>query len=162
MNVHPDSASLRDLDALGPERRDEVLDHVAACSRCRDMFMASDPTRVFALLGRRPIPEDVLEDISASVMAGIEAGEPVPANRFAPGKAWAWSAWAAAVILGVALVLVPVKKTPGPETPEVVAEFHARPRATVTVINSPGEARVIDLAIGETQVVMIFDREMDL
>ena len=164
MSVHPDSASLRDLDALDPEHRNEVLDHVAACSRCRDAFTASDPTRVFALLRRQPIPEDVLDDISAGVIAGIDAGVAAPANRFAPGRAWAWSAWAAAVILGVALFLVPGNETPGPETDEgaSIVEVDAAPRATITVIDSPGEAQVVDLALGETQVVMIFDREMDL
>ncbi|MDX1389301.1 MAG: hypothetical protein R3344_08925 [Acidobacteriota bacterium] len=164
MSVHPDGATLRDLDALAPDRRAEVLDHVAACSRCRDAFVADDPARVFALLKRRPIPEAILDEVTAGVIAGIDAGASAPARRFGPGNArvWAWGAVAAAVILAVALVLVPRTESPAPETAVAEAGLDAAPRSTVTVIDSPGDAQLVDLTVGETQVVMIFDREMDL
>ncbi len=164
MSSHPDRASLHDLDTLAPERRDEVLDHVAVCSRCRDAFVAGDPTRVFALLNRRPIPDEVLGEVTAGVMAGIEAGVAAPAHRFGHGRrrVWAWGAVAAAAILAVALVLVPRTEPPVPETHVADAAVNAAPRSTVTVIETPGEAQLVDLTVGETQVVMIFDRDMDL
>jgi hypothetical protein len=36
------------------------------------------------------------------------------------------------------------------------------PGAQVVLLDSPGEAQVMDLTVGETQIVMIFDREFDI
>ena len=157
MSIHPERTTLREIDGLDAQRRDEVLEHVASCSRCRDVFVGEDPTRLFALLGRSPVPEKILDEVTANVMAGIAGGD-VSSIGLTQGRGRGWIALAAAAVLAVALVLIPFGKTPDDEAAGVAAA----PRATVTLIDSPGEAQLVDLAVGETQIVMIFDREMDL
>jgi len=160
---HPVIETLRNLDDLAGAERDSVLDHAAGCERCREVLAAEDPTRIFALLGRRPIPESLLDDLSADVSAAIDAG--VTPRGIGPARrTWAVGAWAAAVLLAIGLVFVTDGEAPRAPFEETVAEVTSMttPRATVAVLESPGEAQVVDLALGETQVVMIFDREMEL
>jgi hypothetical protein len=160
---HPSIETLLNLDELAATERDSVLDHAASCERCRDRLASEDPTRIFALLGRRPIPESLLDDLSASVSSSIDAGE-TPRGIGVSHRRWAVGAWAAAVLLAIGLVFVTDGEAPPDTVEEIVADVKVKttPRATVAVLESPGEAQVVDLALGETQVVMIFDREMEL
>ena len=45
---------------------------------------------------------------------------------------------------------------------EIAEITEIAPGASVALLDTPGEARVIDLTMGEARVVMIFDQELDL
>jgi hypothetical protein len=164
VSEHPAIETLRNLDDLSADERETVLDHAAVCERCRETLASEDPTRIFALLRRRRIPERLLDDLSSDISAAIDAGKSaqrIPASR----RSWAVGAWAAAVLLAAGLVLVSDDGAPRAPVDPAVAEVNVKkttPRATVAVLESPGEAQVVDLAVGEIQVVMIFDQEMEL
>lgn len=147
--VHPDLERLAE-GTLGREAREAALDHLVGCADCRRRWLADDPTRAFALLGRAPVPEPVLD----GVVDGVRR-ETAPRRRVAAG------AWAAAILIVATLVGFGLQK----REPVIVAEaleLDARPRGTLALLESPGEAEVVDLAVGENQVVMIFDQEFDL
>ena len=158
MSAHPGPELLLELDGLDTCDRNAVLEHVANCAVCREVVAAEDPSRLFALLARHPIPGDLLDDVSTAVMAGIDSetqAAPAPSRS---RRLWAVGAWAAGILLAAALSLVPrVEEVEPPQGP-----VDSVPRATVMVLESPGQAQVVDLALGETQVVMIFDQELEL
>jgi anti-sigma factor RsiW len=171
VKAHPDPATLARLDDPAFGRRREVLAHLAACSRCRAAWAGPDPSRLFSLLATRPLPAALLDDVSGAVAAGLATG-PAAARRY--GRAWnarAVAALAAAVLLAVAMLFVGGDH---PGSPQPVAQglpaaplppvpgADLSPSATVAVLDSPGHARVIDLTVGKTQLVMIFDGELDL
>ena len=141
---HPDLQRLAD-GTLNGEAREAALDHLVGCSDCRRLWLADDPTRAFALLGRAPIPGPVLD----GVVDGVRRAT-APRRRFAVG------AWAAALVIVATLLGFSLRET---ETP---LELDARPRGTLALLESPGEAEVFDLAVGDRQVVMIFDQEFEL
>jgi hypothetical protein len=137
---------------------DETLAHLRVCGACRAKWLREDPTRVFALLASAPVPEPVLRSVSRQVSAAIDRpvrrSEPVAPIAF-PGVAAA----AAALILALAtgwLALAPSNLS------RPVAGQAAPPHADVELISSPGEGRVVDLTVGDTQVVMIFDPRLEL
>jgi len=147
-----------DLDGLTGECRREALEHLAGCPACRRRVTAADPALVFALLGAAAVPTEVLERLTLAVESGLP---PRPAAR-------GW--WPAAAALAASLLLTAMFGTyvsrlgsPEPATRAGLAaiELPAPPR-TVELISSPGRAEVVDLAVGETRVVMIFDRDLDI
>ncbi len=115
-----------------------------------------DPSRIFARLASRPIERAVLDAVSRNVRLGIlaEAAPRRPARRRGLAAA---AAWAAAAALAGAL-LVPSERPSG----RAAAALPAAGRAEVEVVSSPGTPEVVDLSVGDVQLVMIFDREMDL
>ena len=118
-----------------------------------------DPTLVFARLREIEIPPDLLEAVSRNVNAVLD--REAPRGRWIrPAAAWAAAAaLAIAVLVPAALRPVPlpthVAVVPAPATPEL-------PRAGITSLRTPGPAQVLDLTVGDTQVVMIFDAELSL
>jgi hypothetical protein len=135
---------------------------MATCAECRASAASGDPSALFALLVLREPDDEALEEVSRSVAARVaverrsvldawsERGLP----RFLPA-AIAASAGLAFLLAGL---LGPVP--PGPHAPEF-ASADVR-RADVRLTETVGPAQVVDLTVGNTQVVMIFAAEIDL
>lgn len=154
MSDHPTFESLRRPESLPAESRKAVLDHVAGCARCREVYAGEDPTRLFALLGTRPVAKDLLEEVSAGVMAHLEEARPRGGRFFGWGGLKAAGALAAGVLLvaGLAFLsnLIP---DPGPRVNNVPPEV---PEV------QPAQAKLMELTVGDVQLVMIFDEGLDL
>jgi ferric-dicitrate binding protein FerR (iron transport regulator) len=150
-------------DGLAGAEREEAIEHLRRCEACRTEAASEDPARIFALLAARPIPQEILEQVSTRVAAAVRGAEalrpPVPSRRLRMA-----SAWAAAAALAVALLLPLGGGTGRPSSDDTAAIFApaASPRAGVQVVSSPGVSQVVDLTVGETQLVMIFDAGLDL
>lgn len=156
-----------DWDEADRCQRRVWLEHIATCAACRDEWVAEDGSRLFTLLSTQaaaaelPDEERVLEELTAGVMAGIaDHGPVVPRGR------WTLVRLLAAAVVAAAL-LMPLGvwwNRQAPHLPETVATapLAQLPLADVEVISTPGEARVIDLSVGDTQVVMIFDAALDI
>ena len=116
-----------------------------------------DPTAIFARLREIDIPADLLEAVSLDVSAALD--------REVPRRTWIrpLAAWAAAASLALAL-LVPAARQPHPLPPlaKVVPQTAQPARAGISSLRTPGPAQVLDLTVGGTQVVMIFDAELKL
>ena len=119
-----------------------------------------DPTTIFARLRDVEIPPELLASVSQEVSAALD--------REVPQRTWIRPAvaWAAAAALALA-VLVPAALRPHPTAPPVVAvaapaAAPETPRAGIESLRTPGPAQVLDLTVGDTQVVMIFDAELAL
>ena len=173
MKGHPEASVLQALDRLAGEERRDVLEHVLTCRACRAELARLDPTALFGLLAFQPIPEDALERLSARVAA--ETATTTPARRSV--RRWVAAASIAAALLLAAFLGTRVDGTrPGPigeprwtaaarpgMAPAVVEQdLPALPARGVELLSTPGEAEVVDFAIGEAQVVVIFDRELDI
>ena len=117
-----------------------------------------DPTAIFARLREVEIPAELLASVSDGVAAALD--------EEAPRRLWLrpTAAWAAAAALAAAALLVPAWREPGPAAPVATARSQAvqTPRAGITSLRTPGPAQVLDLTVGDTQVVMIFDAELKL
>ena len=151
------------LDGLADAEREHALEHLGECEACQRETAAGDPTRLFALLATRPVPQAILDEVSGRVAAAVRGEEAVRVRLPSPRLRTA-SAWAAAAALAAALLL-PLAGGPGrtaPEDPAVAFAPAATPRAGVQVVSSPGVSQVVDLTVGETQLVMIFDPGLDL
>jgi len=132
--------------------------HLRACAACRAAWLREEPTRIFSLLSEAPVPQGILEGVSRQVAASIE--RPVrKSGAVAPIAFPGLAAAAAALVLALAtgwLVLAPSS------TSRPVAAQAAPAHADVELLSSPGEGRVVDLTVGDTQVVMIFDPRLEL
>lgn len=166
MSGCPDRATWGDLDRLDRAGRDLALRHALGCAACRETLRSGDPSGLFALLALRPVPVRTLDEVSSRVATAVAtegaATEPARSRRAI------WAGWAAALLLAVVVaqtLSVPVRFPTGDELQEDRASAipaATTPRAGVEVLSSPGTAHVVDLAVGETQVVMIFDEGLDL
>jgi hypothetical protein len=116
-----------------------------------------DPTAIFARLRDVEIPAELLAAVSVGVSEALD--RPVPRHGWLRPAA----AWAAAAALAAA-VLVPAWREPRSLTPvaTVVPQVAEPARAGITSLRTPGPAQVLDLTVGDTQVVMIFDAELSL
>ena len=161
---HPEPQRLADWERLDGGARRPILEHLDACSECRARWLEADPSRLFALLARADLPHAALEALSARVSAATAAPSP-RARR-------AWGALAASLLLALALGAPLLNDDPGPTDPGTVAiaPSPAPPgidrlgpaELGIQLVASPGEAQVVDLHIGEIQVLMIFDEALDL
>lgn len=151
MSRHPE---IEDAAGRGPRDR-ETLDHVRRCPECLRALAGEEPSRLFALLSSRPIDAAILDAVSRGVRREMSSDTAPRRPARSPGLAVA-AAWAAAAALA-GLLLVP------PRPPATRASVD-RPggRAEVALVSSPGTPEVVDLSVGDVQLVMIFDREMDL
>jgi len=165
MSEHLQAHEITGFDGLSDERRDAALEHLGACATCRAGWLAEDGSRVFSLLSLAPIPEDRLEQLSRRVDAALEETAPRVA---AIGGIFRVASIAAslllAVVLGAALwthelpsaALAAADSLAGSEEPEEEI-------AGIRLVGTPGgEARVLDLSIGGTQILMIFDESIQL
>ncbi len=160
MTGHPDP---REFDALSGSERLAALEHLGECAACRRELAAEDPTRLFALLAARAVPPRALDLVFSAVAGAIREGR-APAFRPRSRRLLAASAWAAAAALAAAL-LVPSGGGAGRTavSGDVAALVpRTASRAGVEVVASPGVPQVVDLTVGETQIVMIFDPRIEL
>jgi hypothetical protein len=132
--------------------QDPTLEHVRSCAACRRGFVGDDPSKLFALLALRPIPGKTLERVSSGVTAALDGAErgPGEGRRMVAGLA---AAIVLAALLGGALR--------GPLSPGSEGET-AGERSHVAVLSPAGAAPVVDLTVGDTQVVMIFDERLEI
>jgi hypothetical protein len=148
--------SLRDFDEAGGADRARALEHVAACRACRAAIAASDPSRVFALLALRPIPAAILERATREVLEG--------AGRHRGGFSGRWTAArgakraAAAAVVALALLTGAATWIDRPQAPPP----YAATRANVEVLPATGVSQVVDLTVGDVQVVMVYNGDLQL
>jgi hypothetical protein len=115
------------------------------------------------MLSTREVPEDLLESVSEGVFAAIDSG--IAAR---PGVSRAWNlrvagALAAGILLALGMVFFTGGTSEVGSPVQSVADIvEIAPGASLALLDTPGEARVVDLTMGETRVVMIFDQELDL
>ena len=153
------------------------------CRSCRAILIADRPEALFGLLAQTSIPPAALERLSQNVSSALDAlevghgsgdvGDPQTPSR----RRWLVAlALAASVALAMLIGLPLVRQDVGTEiaeaTPVVVPQVlevlkSIRPAVGgpvrgVELLSSPGEAEVVELAIGDAQVVMIFDKELDI
>ena len=152
----PDGSTLDEFDSLEGDRRRDVLAHVAGCSACRRVLMQENPSRIFALLAFAPVEAVALEAVSAAVSVQLTSGK-------ARHRSWAPVAgWAAAAILAVFAGL----SLWGPLQPSDRGGFETasvlEPRADVHVLSPADPRQIVDLTVGDSQVVMIFDERFRL
>lgn len=162
MKPHPDPEVLAGADRLAPDARMEVLRHLAECSACRGIHVASDPAKLFGLLAARPLPAARLDEVSTRVAAAIDSGARLARSPGGSRGARAVTAVAASLVLAALTLLLTGDRLRGRVAAPVAGFTGITPAASLTLLDSPGEARVMDLTMGDTQVVMIFDRELDL
>ncbi len=148
------------------EARAAATAHVLGCPSCRSAIAEEDPTRLFSLLAARALPEELLDEVSDAVASHVRR-ETAPIRFAAPRiKVAAW--FAAAVVVAVAMLVLTVPRGPvkspaqAPVKKEEAVAGRGVPRAGFELLSPQGDARVVDLTVGDTQVVMIFDKRLDL
>ncbi len=150
MSGHPDIGPLL-TDA---RERTELLRHVAQCATCRERVAREQPARLFAMLALRPLPAESLERLSLGVERVLD-GAGSPRRR---GLRLAAVALAASVALAAGLGALLWRSMP---EPRLAAGTPAPQRATIE-LTAPVSAQMIDLSVGDTQLIMIFDETLDL
>ena len=149
------------FDALLGDRRAAALEHLCECASCRAECLAHSETSVFSLLSRAPLPEERLEQLSARIGTALdELKTPLPRRVFRVASI------AASLLLAAALGAVmwnhevPARGVTFAELDPAGAEEDV---AGIRLVATPGgEAQVMDLSIGETQILMIFDESIEL
>jgi anti-sigma factor RsiW len=162
---HPDLRPLIDGADLERSNREALLAHLEGCAACRAELAAEDPSLLFTLLATEPVPAGVLEQVSERTAAAL-AAERTP--RRLPG--WAWGALAASILtagLFVTYVNRPAVEVPPPLPGPASAQAPPPPPAAIPagmieVLDSPGEANVVEMTVGDVEVVMIFDEELGI
>ena len=141
--------------AKGPARL-AMLQHVRVCDSCRQAAAAQDPSQLFALLALAPMPARLLDDVSIGVArrAGADNASygAVEGTAAWPRRAAATAAAVLAVICGYATL---------GERPASPVATSSR-RADVDVDPARGVSQVIDLTVGETQLVMVYNGDLNL
>jgi hypothetical protein len=167
MSAHPDPALFERLDFLAADARSDLLGHAANCVSCRERLLAKDPSRLFALLAVAPLPGEALARLGSGLDAELDRIAP---PRRGPRRLRAAASLAASLILAGFLGLYMVL-SPGPapvlvavpaNSSAMLASERRVPADGVQLLSSPGEAQVLELTIGETQVTMIFDEALDI
>ena len=148
------------FEAAEGAARAAMVDHLAACASCRYAVACHDPALLFALLSRVRVPVRVLDDVSRGVASGAGGGR-ISGADFWTGSAAARNA-AAAAVLGLALLTglatirgrgpVPVQAPPG--AAPAAATVEVRPDAAVS--------QVVDLTVGQTRFVMVYNGNLRL
>ena len=160
MKNHPTAERIRSIDCLAGPEREELLRHIAACDNCRAVLADEDPSRLFCLLSLEPIPVAALDRLSAAVADGIVPVRPAASRPYLTAASLAASLLLAAAFGAYFL------NAPEPQEPwrAEVMELLDRnvPVRGIELLSSPGVAQVVDLEVGGNQVMMIFDKELDL
>jgi len=138
--------------------RTAMLAHLRACASCQRSVAAHDPSALFGLLALAPLPPSLLDDLSAAVAR--QAGSDRPSyGVLADSAVWPRRAAAAAVLL---LTLLSGYATLfGRSTLPPPLSLSSR-RADVEVESGRGVSQVIDLTVGETQIVMVYNGDLNL
>jgi len=167
MTTHPEPGLYERIDSQPGGVRSGLLDHAAGCAACRERLLRGDASRLFALLALPPVPERALDRLAVGLERELDRVAP---RRRAPYLLRTGAALAASLILagffGVYVLRAPRAGSPvaAVETAPaaVVAGEMEAPAGEIRLISSPGEAQVVELAIGETRVTMIFDKALDI
>jgi hypothetical protein len=155
MSAHIDPLLLE--SAAGSERR-SMLAHLRGCAACRDAVAAHDPVMLFGLLAMAPVPETVLDELQAGV-ARLAGSDRSAYGALASGAAWPRVAAVAAVIVLTLFGATTMLKEPQQAPPPMAV---SRQRADVDVDSARGVSQVIDLTVGETQIVMVYNGDLKL
>jgi hypothetical protein len=150
------------MDRSGtPDRsRLEALDRARVSAAERARLTAEEPTAIFGLLALNTPPRDALERLSRRVDAALDR---------TPRRTGRWRA-VAAVAAALILAGIFAVELPGPDDPPTrvdMAEIHRlldrhAPVRSIELLSSPGTAEVVDFAVGDTEVVMIFDEKLGI
>ena len=172
MTAHPPYERLRALSDESPVEegdRTALLQHLAGCAACRERWLDEEPSRVFSLLSVEAIPEEALERLTRNLNRAIDTQD--APSRVLPLR-YAVAAIAAALALAAFFGVELTRRSP--VVPQVAldtaspAELSAplgrdrSPEPGIELIHSPGTAQVLDLSVGDTQFVMIFDEALDI
>ena len=156
MTTHVDPLGL--ASSSGRERR-ALLEHVRDCAACRRALAEHDPSTLFGLLALTPVPERLLDDLSAEVAR--RAGNDRSPFGVIAGLAASWphrAAAAAVLILTLLSGYATVRQPPAEPQPIALSSQ----RADVEVESGRGVSQVIDLTVGETQIVMVYNGDLKL
>jgi hypothetical protein len=122
------------------------------------MFADHDPTILFSLLAITPVPGSLLDDLSIEI--GRRMGsDRLPFGVIAGSAAWPRRAAAAAVLVLTLLSgFATLHERPAATPPMSLSSR----RADVEVESGRGVSQVIDLTVGETQIVMVYNGDLNL
>ena len=168
MSDHPDLRPLLGEGWSDATARRSILDHVRRCAVCRAALSRDDPSRLFALLALEAVPDHVLERVSRR-----SAEEIVRERRRAAGRRRvAWGALAASLLMAgwLGSYLWPPPGSEGPpltppaivDAPRATAAEGAMPAGMIELLESPSSADVVEMTVGDVEVVMIFDEALQI
>ena len=164
---HPDLRPFLAEAELPTTERSRLLEHLRACPVCRAELAASDPARLFTLLADEPVPAEVLERVSTGAAAAIAIERERRMIR-----PWAVGAVAASLLVaGVFGAYLSNRTGVEPPAPLPVKSALSEPKTAagasiavgmIEVLDSPGDADVVEMSVGDVQVVMIFDEALQI
>ncbi len=158
---HPDPRSLWRDDLVDASERATILEHVGSCAECRGVVAAERPEMLFALLTQESIATLALDRLTARIDVAISHSVRAGADSSREPR---WVPIAASLLLA-ALVGAYVWQR-GVEPLAEVVNGRTSSGSSVALgaieVDEPGEAEVVNVQIGDTTVVMIFDRGLDL
>jgi len=121
-------ASLRSA-SLGDAGREALSHHVTGCPACREALLDADPSYLFAELAGEPLPPDLWAGFQKEILARLPEGRPgagwAALFRY-PRLAYA-APLAAAVLLGVTVLVVRPDGIFAPGRPGAIRPPYARP-----------------------------------
>jgi hypothetical protein len=167
MSNHPDLRRLTDHVDLRAAERHEILTHLRGCAGCRSELAGRDPSLLFSILALEPVPSDVLERVSRRAEAAIAREKLRSATR----RTYAWGSLAASILVAGlfgAYFWTQRGLDAPPDRPAVVdviaapAPDAAMPAGMIELLDSPGSADVVEMTVGDVEVVMIFDEAMGI
>jgi hypothetical protein len=144
--------------ASSGRERSAMLSHLRACAACQRAVAAHDPVALFGLLAAAPMPPALLDDLSAAV--AHQAGHDRPSYGVVAGvAAWPRRVAAAAALLLTLLSGYATLVERATVPPRLAVSSR---RADVEVDSGRGVSQVIDLTVGETQIVMVYNGDLNL
>ena len=155
--MSPHADPLRFASSSGRERR-ALLDHLRGCATCRRALAEHDPSALFSLLALTQLPESLLDDLSSTI-ARRTGSDRSPFGVIAESVWWPRRAAAAAILVLTLLSGYATLHEP-PAAPPPIAQSSRR--ADVEVESGRGVSQVIDLTVGETQIVMVYNGDLNL
>ena len=165
---HPPAESFERWPDLSGPARTELLAHALECAACRERLTHDDPSRAFALLATRPLPDEWLERLSRDVGRAVAASAARPASRGLRGGGWAAIAASLLLAIGLAVLAPDRPEAPVAAVPRVEAvqadtgtPLAGAPPASIELL-SPQDAEIYDISVGDTRIVMVFDAEIDI
>jgi anti-sigma factor RsiW len=155
VSLHVDPIAL--TSSSGRERR-AMLEHLRDCAACREAAAAHDPTILFGLLALNPVPAPLLDTLSRDV-ARRAGSDRSPYGALVGSASWPRRAAAAAVLMLTLLSgYATLRERPAAKAPVALSSR----RADVDVESGRGVSQVIDLTVGETQIVMVYNGDLNL
>ena len=135
-----------------------MLEHLRACPPCQRAVAGQDPSMLFGLLALAPLSPALLDDLSRTIARRAGSDRP-PYGALAEPATWPRRAAAAAMF---ALTLLSGYATLYERSAAPTPLALSSRRADVEVDSGRGVSQVIDLTVGETQIVMVYNGELKL